>query len=83
MKKGVKKIFDDGKEMVDPVRLDPIEEAKEAYKVFANTLMTLKELFHEFDASNFFKEQGIKKVRVFTGGRRLCSPAASNRGERF
>ncbi|WP_439794991.1 type I restriction enzyme endonuclease domain-containing protein, partial [Turicimonas muris] len=60
MKKALK-IFDDGKEMVDPVRLDPIEEAKEAYKVFANTLMTLKELFHEFDASNFFKEQGIKR----------------------
>ena len=27
MKKALK-IFDDGKEMVDPVRLDPIEEAK-------------------------------------------------------
>ena len=60
MKKALK-IFDDGQETVDPGRQDPIEEAKEAYKAFANTLETLKEMFHGFDASNFFIEQGVKR----------------------
>ena len=62
MKKALK-IFDteegDG---TDPEpKPDPIEEAKNAYKVFANTLAALRELIHEFDASEFFKEQGIRR----------------------
>lgn len=62
MKKALK-IFDTGEgDGTDPEsKPDPIEEAKNAYEVFANTLATLKELIHKFDASDFFKGEGSKR----------------------